>query len=60
MKKFMGVDLIQSLEAILHQNTGFYQSDFEIDKQILAMAASEPEDTLGRTRPHCSPNRYLG
>ena len=47
MNKFMGVDLIQSLEAILHQNTGFYQSDFEIDKQILAMAASEPE---GRDR----------
>jgi hypothetical protein len=60
MKKFMGVDLIQSLEAILHQNTGFYQSDFEIDKQILAMAASEPEDRdktlLWLSRPygtHC-------
>ena len=23
MNKFMGVDLIQSLEAVLHQNTGF-------------------------------------
>ena len=47
MKKFMGVDLIQSLKAVLQQNTGFYQSDFEIDRQILARAASEPE---GRDR----------
>ena len=43
MKKFMDVDLIQSLKAVLQQNTGFYQSDFEIDRQILARAASEPE-----------------
>ena len=47
MKKFMDVDLIQSLKAVLQQNTGFYQSDFEIDRQILARAASEPE---GRDR----------
>ena len=25
MKKFMGVDLIQSLKVVLQQNTGFYQ-----------------------------------
>ena len=47
MKKLMDVDLIQSLKAVLQQNTGFYQSDFEIDRQILARAASEPE---GRDR----------
>lgn len=60
MKKFMGVDLIQSLETVLHQNTGFYQSDFDIDKQIFAKAVSEPKDRdktfLWLSRPcgtHC-------
>ena len=31
-----------SLEAILKQNTGFYQSDFDIDKQIIAEKAASP------------------
>ena len=34
LNKFEDVDVIASLEAILKQNTGFYQSDFDIDKQI--------------------------
>lgn len=44
MNKFMDVDLIESLGAIMRQNTGFYQSDFEIDKEILREATSEPKD----------------
>lgn len=43
MNKFMNIDLIDSLGAIMRQNTGFYQSDFEIDKKILEKAVSEPE-----------------
>ena len=66
MKKFMDVDLIQSLKAVLQQNTGFYQSDFEIDRQILARAASEPEGRdktfLWLSRPcgtHCLREREV-
>ena len=40
--KFENVDVIASLEAILKQNTAFYQSDFEIDKEILRKAAARP------------------
>ena len=36
------MDVIASLEAIMKQNTAFYQSDFEIDKRILREAASRP------------------
>lgn len=48
VNKFMDVDLIDSLTAIMRQNTGFYQSDFEMDKRILEKAISEPE-TMDRT-----------
>lgn len=46
LQKFENVDVIASLEAIMKQNTAFYQSDFDIDKQILQKAAvsSIPED----------------
>ena len=39
LQKFENVDVIASLEAIMKQNTAFYQSDFDIDKQILQKAA---------------------
>ena len=42
LQKFENVDVIASLEAIMKQNTAFYQSDFEIDKQILQKAAVSP------------------
>ena len=32
--KFENMDLFASLEAIMKQNTGFYQSDLDIDKEI--------------------------
>ena len=42
LKKFEDVDVIASLEAIMKQNTAFYQSDFDIDKRILLEAAARP------------------
>ena len=42
MNKFENVDIIASLDAIMRQNTAFYQSDFEIDKKIIQKAAASP------------------
>ena len=60
MVKFENVDMLAYLEKIMQQNTGFYQSDFEIDKEIITKAASKPaaEDRtlLWMSRPsgtHC-------
>lgn len=60
MNKFENVDLFDSLGAIMRQNTAFYQSDFEIDKQIIQKAAASPaagdKTLLWLTRPsgtHC-------
>ncbi|MCM1213355.1 MAG: hypothetical protein NC548_02400 [Lachnospiraceae bacterium] len=46
LNKFEDVDVTASLEAILKQNTGFYQSDFDIDRQIIAekAASQNPAD----------------
>lgn len=61
VNKFMDVDLIESLGAIMRQNTGFYQSDFEIDKEMLKEAMSKPEDVertfLWLSRP-CGTNCF--
>ena len=46
--KFENMDLFASLEAIMKQNTGFYQSDLDIDKEIIAKAAAAP-----RHNPEC-------
>ncbi len=60
MNKFENVDIIASLDAVMKQNTGFFQSDFDIDKEIIARAAASPnaEDKtlLWLSRPsgtHC-------
>ncbi len=45
--KFENVDLFASLEAIMKQNTGFYQSDLDIDKEIIAKAAARHPTTHG-------------
>lgn len=45
MNKFMDLDLIDSLGAIVRQNTGFYRSDFESDKKIFKKAVSELKDS---------------
>lgn len=42
LSKFEDMDVTASLEAIMKQNTGFYQSDFDIDRQIIAEKASIP------------------
>ena len=42
LSKFEDVDVFASLSAILKQNTGFYQSDFDIDKSIITQAAAIP------------------
>lgn len=42
MNKFENVDIIAFLDAIMRQNTAFYQSDFEIDKEIIQKAAASP------------------
>ena len=51
LSKFENVDVIASLEAIMKQNTAFYQSDFEIDKRILREAASRPAAEEKRLPP---------
>ena len=46
LNKFEDVDVFASLEAIMKQNTGFYQNDFDIDKKIIAekAASQNPAD----------------
>ena len=48
MQKFENMDLIAALEAIMHQNTAYYQSDFTYDIKMLREAArsDQPEDKL--------------
>ena len=43
LSKFEDMDVFASLHAIMKQNTGFYQSDFEIDKKIIHEAAASPD-----------------
>lgn len=42
LKKFENVDILESLNAILTQNTEHYQSDFKYDKEIIEEAAKSP------------------
>ena len=48
MQKFENMDVIAALEAIMHQNTAYYQSDFAYDIKMLWEAArsDQPEDKL--------------
>ena len=48
MQKFESMDVIAALEAIMHQNTAYYQSDFAFDIKMLREAArsDQPEDKL--------------
>ena len=48
MNKFENVDVFASLNAILRQNTGFYQSDFQTDKKIIRRAAAS-HDAANKT-----------
>lgn len=42
LNKFENVDLIAALDGIMRQNTSFYRSDFESDKQTIQEAAQSP------------------
>lgn len=60
LSKFENVDVFDTLGAIMKQNTGFYQVDFETDKKIFAkavdMPAAEDRTFLWFCRPagtHC-------
>lgn len=46
MQKFENMDVIAALEAIMHQNTAYYQSDFAYDIKMLRESArsDQPED----------------
>lgn len=64
MNKFENVDIFTSLGAIMRQITAFYQSDFEIDKEIFQKAAAshtaEDKTLLWFSRPsgtHCFKER---
>ena len=48
MQKFENMDVIAALEAIMHQNTAYYQSDFAFDIKMLREVArsDQPEDKL--------------
>ena len=37
LNKFEDVDVFASLDAIMKQNTGFYQSDFDIDREKMSI-----------------------
>ena len=39
MQKFENMDVIAALEAIMHQNTAYYQSDFAYDIKMLREAS---------------------
>ena len=63
-EKIKSSDLLSTMEAIMKQNTKYYQSDFEIDKKILKEAAESPVKTdktllwLSRTHgTHCFKER---
>ena len=55
LNRFEQVDVIASLDAIMRQNTAFFQSDFDIDKEILqeaaARSAAEDKKLLWLSRP---------
>jgi len=48
VQKFENMDVIAALEAIMHQNTAYYQSDFAYDIKMLweATRSNQPEDKL--------------
>lgn len=60
MVKFENVDVLAYLEKIMQQNTGYFQSDFEIDRKIIEKASVQPaavdRTLLWMSRPsgtHC-------
>ena len=58
LNKFENVDVFASLEAIMKQNTGFYQSDFDIDKKIIAEKAAS-QNPADKTFSSATPPRII-
>ena len=44
MNRFENVDVLAALEQLMRQNTAFYQSDFEIDKERSWMIGDSDSD----------------
>lgn len=60
MPKFMEIDLLGNLEKIMKQNTKSYQSDFEIDREILTNAAKNSGVLALRDRTYLWMSRPCG
>lgn len=60
MQKFMEIDLLENLEKIMIKNTRSYQSDFEIDKEILMDAAIKADTLPLRERTYLWMSRPCG
>ncbi len=60
MQKFMGIDLLENLEKIMNKNTRSYQSDFEVDKEILMDAAIKADTLPLRERTYLWMSRPCG
>ena len=43
MRKFIDVDILASLAAVVEVNTKHYQSDFDYDREAITRAAQNPE-----------------
>lgn len=46
MNKFENVDVVESLRAIMKQNTAHYQNDFELDEKIMRAAVESTDKNL--------------
>ena len=55
MQKFENMDVIAALEAIMHQNTAYYQSDFAYDIKMLreATRSNQPRSEERRVGKEC-------
>ena len=60
MQKFMGIDLLENLEKIMKKNTRSYQSDFDVDKEILMDAAVKADTVSLRERTYLWMSRPCG
>jgi hypothetical protein len=43
LRKFVNIDILASLDAVMRRHTESYQSDFQIDKEIIRKAAQSTE-----------------
>ena len=60
MQKFIGIDLLENLEKIMKKNTRSYQSDFDVDKEILMDAAVKADTVSLRERTYLWMSRPCG